>query len=309
MKAYTLIDNEKCFVNICQSDGIPAPEDISVDQLTEILSSDTPNAYKIPMSITELRKTNDKSGNEATVGDVAIHPSFYQKINASIVFRDFLITIVFEAFDSKYNIQINRDTWVILKNRKCMGTLVKHRVQNRDVKDVLQSYQNPTKQHKSLIEDLDNSFEPKPKPKSRALVQEIKPNSMATSNVRPVIVKPRIPRYRLYLRSEPISHLVGYFYLPEIQSQRDIEINIARNRVVLEATGYAMDQFMSYDVDPTACAAQFNQQNHVSDRFGCPSLSKEKHFISMNMFCLVWFFCFLLPIDAADHNAHLRQLN
>lgn len=270
VKAHTLIDNEKYFVNICQSDGIPSPEDISVEQLTEILSSETPNTYKIPMSITELRKTNDKSGKEATACDVAINPQFYKKINASIVFRDFFIAIIFEAFDSKYNIQINRDTWIILKNRKCIGTLVKHLVQNRDVKQVYQSYQNPPK---SLIEDLDNSFEPKRKAKSRSLIQEIKKDATtvaaATNNARIVNIKQHCPEYRLYFRSAPFSHIVGEFFMPEIPSQSEINLNIAKNQILLQSRNgsYSLNKFLEYDVEPTKCDAQFNKQTHVSLNF------------------------------------------
>lgn len=310
VKAYTLIDNEKCFVNICQSEGIPPPEDISVDQLTEILSSETPSTYKIPMSITELRKTDDKSGKEATVCDVAINPQFYRKIIGNIVFRDFLITIIFEAFDNKYNIQINRDTWVILKNRKFIGTLVKHRVQNRDVKQVYQSYQNPTKEHKGLIEALDNSFEAKPKTKSRSLIQEIRkgstPVTTPTSPTTPVVdvvrnlpsvLGQRIPDYRLFKRSEPTTHLIGEFYLPEIQSQKDIKLNIGANRVVLETNGYSFDKFTNYTVEPTKCIAQFNQLNHVRITIIVFKLT--------TLICYFLLFCSFLSFhtDSSDQNA------
>lgn len=130
------------------------PEDISVQQLTAILQSETPSNYKVPMSITELRTTPDKSGKDALVCDVAIHPAFFRKIEGSMPFRDFLMTIVFEALESKYNVKINRETWMILKNRKCMGSLIKHRIQNRDVRQVYESYQNPTKDQKTRLNEL-----------------------------------------------------------------------------------------------------------------------------------------------------------
>lgn len=154
VKAHQLTNNEKFFVNVCHSDSIPMPEDISVQQLTEILQSETPSHYKVPMSITELRTTPDKSGKDSMVCDVAIHPAFFHKIEMSMPFRDFLMTIVFEALDSKYKVKINRDTWMILKNRKCMGSLIKHRIQNRDVRQVIESYQNPTKEQKTRLNEL-----------------------------------------------------------------------------------------------------------------------------------------------------------
>lgn len=249
-----------------------------MDELTTILSSDTPNTYKIPMSITELRKTDDKSGKEATVCDVAIHPQFFQKINASIVFRDFLITIIFEAFDNKYNVQINRDTWIILKNRKCIGALVKHRVQNRDVKTVYESYQNPSKEHRTLIEALDNSFEPRTKTKSRSLITEIN-NKETAAKLRketPTKSSPfssatqtrRTPVHRL-LKRTPHGHspyLLCEFYLPEIPSQNDINLSIGQNRLSLETkhSGYLLDSFFDYKIAPEKCVAQFNIDKRVS---------------------------------------------
>lgn len=128
------------------------PEDISVHQLTAILQSTTPSTYKVPMSITELRVTKDKKNTDVTVCDVAINPAFFRKVELSTQFRDFLMTIVIEALDAKYNIKLDPD-WVILKNRKCLGNLVSHRIQNRDVRQVIDSYQNISKDDKTILNE------------------------------------------------------------------------------------------------------------------------------------------------------------
>lgn len=279
VKSYTRISKKKYFLNICTSDGIPPPEDISVDQLTTILSSETPNSYKIPMSITELRKTTDKSGQEATVGDVAIHPNFFKKIQDSSVFCDFFMIIVFEALDKKYNVQINNETWVIFKNRKCMGTLEKHRVQNRDVKTVYQSYQNSTNDHKNFIEDLENSFEPKQKHKGKSLVTELtldgaaklriqnNINTAINSNEKTNANVQRKPLYRLFKRvhNAKKSHIVGEFYLPEISSASECNVFTAKNRFCLhtEAGNYFMDMHIEHDLILDQTYAAFNAEKHV----------------------------------------------
>lgn len=274
VKAHRSTNNEKIFINICTSDGIPPPEDISPDQLTEILSSESPSNYKIPMSITELRLTPDKSGNDAVVCDVAIHSNFFRKIEALRVFRDFLITIVFEALDTKYNVQINRDTWIVLKNRKCLGSLVKHRVQNRDVQRVYESYQNPTKDHKTLLNEL--KTDPFEKPKTN-LITEIDSHAVASSsstqskkNISPLKTNEqnnnsRKPEYRLFKVSDAMT-LVAEFFLPEVMDTKEITLDLNSDRIILESRrlGYLFDSFLPDVVDAEISVANFNSDRRVS---------------------------------------------
>lgn len=286
VKAHRQTNNEKCFINICTSDGIPPPEDITADQLTDLLTSETPSNYKIPMSITELRLTPDKSGKDAVVCDVAIHPEFFRKVEAVVIFRDFLITIIFEALDAKYSIQINRDTWIILKNRKCIGILVKHRVQNRDVQKVYESYNNPTKVQKTLINELKSDGVQN---QSKNLITEIDPRMTktigkgkgmptSTDSVLKSLVTPisetthtntsRKPDYRLFKTTGATASAlaIAEFFLPEVMVQDEINLDLGLDRIVVEArrTGYSFDLFFPFDVDVGLTKAEFNSANHVS---------------------------------------------
>lgn len=58
MKTRT-VNKEKMFVNVCMSDKIPPPEDISDTKLLELLNDEVP-AYTIPMSIGFERMETDK---------------------------------------------------------------------------------------------------------------------------------------------------------------------------------------------------------------------------------------------------------
>lgn len=53
------VNKEKIFVNVCTSDKIPPPEDISDTKLLELLHDEIP-AYTIPMSIGFERMEADK---------------------------------------------------------------------------------------------------------------------------------------------------------------------------------------------------------------------------------------------------------
>lgn len=279
VKAHKQSNNEKCFVNICQSDAIPAPEDISVEQLTEILASETPSTYKLPMSITGLRVTTDKKGNEALVCDVAIHSAFFRKIEAMNIFRDFLITIVFEALDTKYNVQIDRESWFILKNRKCMGTLITHRIQNRDAKTVYESYQNPTKEHQKLVQELDggkvgNDLSNRIKKPKLITEMATKPSHTSTDFDSRLILptkraistaasEMREPQYRLFKNR---STLIAEFFMPDVLWQNEISLDLGRDRLVLEArrTGYLLDSFFPHNIDHNLSSAMFDNESHVS---------------------------------------------
>jgi len=59
-------DKRKIFVNICISDKIPPPDDISDTKLFELLNDEVPN-YIIPMSICGEKMETDKCNNNLLV--------------------------------------------------------------------------------------------------------------------------------------------------------------------------------------------------------------------------------------------------
>lgn len=145
-------DNKKLFVNICTTDAIPCPRDLSEDELIEILNSEDPSNFRVPMSLGEGRTEKDKSGSSVTVYDVAIHPDFFIKIGKKPLFRTFLLTVVFEGLQDKYQLELEMMNYIILKHKKCLGTLQTHRIQQRDIlRAQAQDNFKPT-----LIEELDD---------------------------------------------------------------------------------------------------------------------------------------------------------
>lgn len=121
-------------MNVCLTEAIPCPRDISNEELMQILNSEDPSSYRVPMSIGEGRTEPDKSGSPATVYDVAINPDFFSKIEKDDLFQTFFLTVVFEGLQDKYQFELDMHRFTILKNRKSIGTLQSHRIQIRDVK-------------------------------------------------------------------------------------------------------------------------------------------------------------------------------
>jgi hypothetical protein len=188
----------KFFVNICHTDAIPAPKDISEKELSEILESDEISEFRVPMSIGEVRTEKDKKNEEAKAADVAVHPSFFNKIEQSQLFKSFFITIVFEGLKDKYGIVCN-DEKIILKNRKAFGTLQMHRIQQREVDEKMKSGS------RSLIEEITGSTGSEG---AKPLIETISSNS----------IENRVPEYRLFRRKAQPNCLVGEFKFPDVVS-------------------------------------------------------------------------------------------
>lgn len=54
--------NEKVFINVCTSDKVPVPKDVSDQELAEILQSVDPTQYRVPMSLGEPHAEVDNKG-------------------------------------------------------------------------------------------------------------------------------------------------------------------------------------------------------------------------------------------------------
>ena len=112
----------KTFLNICTADHIPAPKDITDEELVELLDSVDPSRYRVPMSLGEPHVEVDKAGNGCTAYDIVIHESFCAKICSNNLFMGFFMSVVTEGLENKYDVKLSCD-WVRLKNKKFMGTI------------------------------------------------------------------------------------------------------------------------------------------------------------------------------------------
>lgn len=242
-------DEKKVFINVCQTDGIPAPENITHEELELMLHTETESNYRVPMSISEMRQVPHR-GVSTTVCDVAVNPTFFKTVRTDPLFSDFLIQIIIEAIDQKYNVQLNGAKCTILVNKKYMGQLVRHRVQNRDVKKVYESYKSPDAETRRKLSDLDGI----PTSKSR-LIEELGPVKISAA-------QKNIPSWRLKATEDLF---IAEFYLPSC-TYRDIVLEMNDDRLVLAVPKFKfyVDAFLERNVVTDRCISQFLIDKSVS---------------------------------------------
>ncbi|XP_033932734.1 PIH1 domain-containing protein 1-like [Pseudochaenichthys georgianus] len=61
VKTVTEPDKQKIFVNVCQSPDVPLPPEISRDELGDLLQSEDPSGFRVPMSLGEPHTETDNS--------------------------------------------------------------------------------------------------------------------------------------------------------------------------------------------------------------------------------------------------------
>ncbi|XP_047985400.1 PIH1 domain-containing protein 1-like [Leguminivora glycinivorella] len=239
VKTFTKPDNKKVFVNICLTEAIPSPRDITNDELMQILSSEDPSSYRVPMSIGEGRTEPDRSGAPATVYDVAINPEFFKKIEKDDLFQTFFLTVVFEGLQDKYQFEIEMQKFTVLKNRKSIGTLQSHRIQVRDVKNCEETV-------KPLIEEISE-----------------KPSHKITEV--PAVKKEIVYRLRREPPTGQIEYLLAEFKIPSSVELKDLNLEVGEDRLVLDSKGMydQVDFFLPCSVDHDIIDATLNRNNDM----------------------------------------------
>ncbi|UJR14662.1 hypothetical protein I4U23_001655 [Adineta vaga] len=96
------ISEEKVFINVCTSTQINAPREITEEELIEIVKSEDPGRYRVPISLGEPMADLDKHGQGCVIFTVIIHPNFYHRAQSSPTFMNFLLMLIYEGLENKY---------------------------------------------------------------------------------------------------------------------------------------------------------------------------------------------------------------
>ncbi|KAL5009731.1 hypothetical protein ScPMuIL_012036 [Solemya velum] len=239
---------EKVFINICTAENVPQPKDISETDLLGLLDSDDPTGFRIPMSIGQPHAEVDKSGQGCTAFDVVIHPSFYDKMQKSQVFKSFFLTVTAEGIESKNDQLLSRD-WNVLKNRKFVGTLQEQYIRTKS---------------KPLIMEMDGSSSPGCQSSSKPpLIQEVS----TKTKVEDTQSRGQVPEYRII--QDPAEgypdFLVAEISLPKVKNAASMSVDIGGDRILLKtrSNAYYLDIYLPFDLVQEDCGAQFNRKTNI----------------------------------------------
>ncbi|XP_005996778.1 PIH1 domain-containing protein 1 [Latimeria chalumnae] len=227
---------EKIFVNVCRSEQIPSAPSLSEEELVQLLESDDPSGYRIPMSLGEPHAEIDNSGNGCIAYDVVINSKFFDKVKSNQLFLEFFITVAFEGLENKYNTELSRE-WRMLKNRTFLGSV---------------SDQNIRTKSKPVIQELDSRETQQNV--SRALISEVQSSA-------------EIPDFTII--AEPSEghpeFLVAEISLPKVLSVRSLVLDLGEDRIVLVARPdlYCLDVYIPYIIIQEESGAQFNKNTKV----------------------------------------------
>ncbi|TRY93202.1 hypothetical protein DNTS_006324 [Danionella cerebrum] len=246
VKTSSVSDKKKVFVNICKSQTVPPPPPLSQEALVELLESEDPTSFRVPMSLGEPHTEVDNSfvgeiltkffrsesdieanvsetednleedpDNEASSSDEKETPS------EDTLFQQFLIAVSLEGLENKYNLELSRDI-KILKNRKFMGSIAEQNIRTKS---------------KPVIQEIDTK----------------ESNSVSSSA--------KCPEFLLLV--EPQSgnpeHLIAEILLPGVTSTRSLVLDLGEDRLVLTARPslFHLDIFFPLIIDQEKSIAHF----------------------------------------------------
>lgn len=244
IKTREIDTNQKVFINVCKTDAIPSPKDVSEEEINTMLESDVLNDrlrdFKVPMSIGSVRTEQDHNNEPAKVCDVAVNTGFFDMLQHKPALKKFFYCILFEGLRNKHKLFCT-DDGIVLKNKKAFGNLQTHVIRKSVIEQKIE-------REKSAIEVLQGQ-EVQEKPKIEVLDGGTKS-----------------PDYRLYVKKDERSVLYGEFRLPDvINPVEELTLDVGMDRILLEskARGYLADIFIPMYVNQNETSSTFDKLSKI----------------------------------------------
>lgn len=231
--------SEKVFLNICKSEEITPPKDITEEELIKLIeqqdAADAAFQFRVPMSLGEPHTELDNAAEACTAYDICVNPEFLKKLLEKPTFMGFFISIVIEGLEGKYDIKLDRNC-KMLKNKKFMGKISEQFIRVKS---------------KPLIAEV-NSSENQKGQEQMNKIEELKHIT---------------PKYRIV--REPaegeVEFLVAEIELPKIISAKSVTLDIGEDRILLSTRSgiYHLDIYLPYSLNQEECGSQFDKKTKV----------------------------------------------
>lgn len=119
--------HEKVFINVCHSELIPDPPQLSDHELAHAIATWDNSKYRIPMSIGEPHAELDVAKQGCTAYDAMMSSDAFNEIKVRAGMREFIIELVISQIEHKFKTLLDREYSVLTKRRK-FGRLEPQRV-------------------------------------------------------------------------------------------------------------------------------------------------------------------------------------
>lgn len=234
-------DDQKVFINVCHSDELPAPPEVSDEALLKIIEAEDPSKFSIPLSLGEPHAEMDHGGKGCTAYDVIVNSKFLELTENRPVLKNFLLTVILEGLEQKFNMLLSRDC-KILKNKKFMG---------------LAEEQNVRRKSKPSIVECEKSKEYEA-PKQKPLITELDESNRSTAE------KPLFKIIREPAEGD-VQYLVMELQLPKLTSNKLAKLEVGEDRILFHAHPdlYHLDIDIPYYVNNDDVGAQFNKDTKI----------------------------------------------
>jgi len=255
-----LKNGEKIFINVCTSELVLKPKDLPEDEVREIVESDDPTKFRIPMGIGEAHKEKDKTGLAADAYDIVIHPSFLEKCKQIQFFKDFFIMLIFDGLEDKYQVELGRE-YKILKNRKCIGTLQMQNVRNKSKPFIMEMDPTMYEMEKEMKDDYTRNNVSELPPTTSSEMSEISSKRTASTS-QSLYVTPTFTITHEPPQGYP-EYLVVEVELPKQMTSSSMILDVGEDCLILYANdgNYKLDIDLPCNVDNNNTGAQFNRRN------------------------------------------------
>lgn len=253
-------NGKKLFVNVCTSDMVLKPKDLSEEEVRAIFLAEDPTKFRVPMGIGELHKEQDKEGKEVDCYDIVIHPDFLVKCENISFFKEFFVMLVFDGLESKYELELNRE-YRLLKNRKSIGTLSMQNVRSKSKPVIMEMNPSMVQMEKEFLEEEKRNMK-QISSSSSELISEV--SSKKTARKEKTYVT---PKYTMI--TEPDigypEFLVFEIELPKQESVVNMILDVGEDCLILHANdcNYKLDIDLPFNVDNNNSGAQFHRKTKI----------------------------------------------
>lgn len=262
----------KIFVNFCKINEIPPARPVTEDQLQKIIAEeDYATDFKIPMSLGEPRDEKDKAGAPCHCADVAVNAAWYEDtMQGNLTFTTFLVHVAMEGLCEKYGdvVNLDRQNWAILKNKKYMGAVQRHRIQQRASGRKIKEM--PSRDEKApLIREVDPEAVTRSATSefasSAAVVRPLAPQAPPATTLRKPEQTPKFKMTKEPKESDNPDFLVAEVEVPGVRSAREMLVEVGEDRIIVEARkcGHLLDVFVPFNIDQDVVGAEFHRDKQV----------------------------------------------